>query len=103
MLSIKLASLYIGITFGIFFLVFSLIKYRKVPELPEISAIILSCIGAVIGIDLGYVVLTIDDSGLGKLVEYRTQITLGAFAVIWTAISSIIKTCKQVIKKYIES
>lgn len=100
--SIKLVSLYVGIAFGIFFLGFTGVKYRKFPEFVEIAAIILSCIGAVIGIDLGYVVLTVDDGGLGKLAEYRVQITLGAFAVIWTAINSIVKTCQQAIKSIID-
>lgn len=100
--NIKLVSLYTGIAFGIIFLVFTLIKYRKVPEFQEITAIILACIGVVIGIDLGYVVLTVDDGGLGKLSEYRDRIALGAIAVIWTAMDSAVKTCKQAIK-HIES
>ena len=96
--SLNLIGLYAGMGFGGAFLVYTLIKYRKVPEFLEIAIVILSCTGVVIGLHLGYVASTIPDVELGKLVEHRVPVVLGALAVIWTSIGSIYKTCKQSIE-----
>jgi hypothetical protein len=91
----NLVGLYVGLFFGGCFLGFTFIKYRKIPEFLEIAVIILSCTGTIIGIHLGYVTLTIQDSELGQLSEYRVPVVLGALSVVWTSIGSLHKTCKQ--------
>lgn len=98
MINLNLASLYAGLAFGGFFLVFVLINYRKAPEFLDMAVIILSCTGVVIGVHLAYVASTIPDGELGKLADHRVPIVLGALAVIWTSVSSIVKTCKQSIE-----
>jgi len=98
MINLNLASLYVGLVFGGCFLMFVLVKYRKAPEFLDMAIIILSCTGVVIGIHLGYVASTIPDSELGKLADHRVPIVLGALAVIWTSVGSIVKTCKQSIE-----
>lgn len=94
-----LAGLYIGISIGFMFLGYSLIKYRKAPDFMQIAVIILSCCGAIVGLDLGYIGLTVDNSSLGELASQRVPVVLGALAVIWTAIETLVKTCKQSIEK----
>ncbi len=95
MLNLNLVGLYIGMLIGGCFLLFAIIRYKKVPEFLEIVVIILSCTGVVIGLHLGFVASTIPDKELGKLATHRVPVVLGALAVIWTSIGSIYKTCKQ--------
>jgi len=97
MKSPNLIGLYVGLVVGALFLAYSLVKYKKAPEYTDMAVIILSCAGAIVGLDLGYVVVTIDDVGLGKLAEHRLPVVLGALAVVWTAVTSLCRTCKQAI------
>lgn len=91
----NLLGLYIGLAVGLIFALFTLIRHRKAPEFTAVAVIILSTAGAIVGVHLGYVVLTIDDKGLGELAQHRLPVILGALAVVWTALGSLCKTCSQ--------
>ncbi|WP_019277230.1 hypothetical protein [Vibrio coralliilyticus] len=88
-------GLYIGLGLGLIFLLFMLIKYRKAPEFMQVAIIILSGTGAVMGVHLGYMALTVTDETLGGFSDQRVAIVLGALAVTWTAVETTFNTFKQ--------
>ncbi len=91
----NLIGLYIGLSLGLLFLLFMLIKHRTAPEFMKIAIIILSVTGAVMGIHLGFMALTVIDEALGSFADQRIAIVLGALAVTWTAVETTINTFKQ--------
>lgn len=91
----NMVGLYIGLGLGLIFLLFMLVKHRKAPEFMQIAIIILSGTGAIMGIHLGYMALTVTDELLGGFSEQRIAIVLGALAITWTAVETTINTFKQ--------
>jgi len=91
----NLVGIYVGLCVGLTFVVFSLWKVKKAPDFTATAVIILSCAGAVVGLHLGYVAVTIEDSKLGQLAQHRLPVILGALAVVWTAVGSLHKTWTQ--------
>ncbi|MGF1831591.1 hypothetical protein L4D04_21015 [Photobacterium angustum] len=91
----NIVGLYIGLALGLLFLVYMLVRHQKAPEFMQVAIIILSATGAVMGIHLGYMALTVADAVLGGFSDQRVAIVLGALAVTWTAIETTINTFKQ--------
>lgn len=90
-------GLYIGIFTGAALLVFMLLKFKKAPEFMHGAVIILSCTGAIMGLHLGFMSLTVTDQDLGSFADQRVAIVLGALAVTWTAVETLINTFKQAV------
>ncbi|MDH5205186.1 MAG: hypothetical protein OEW36_05950 [Hylemonella sp.] len=95
-MSPNLIGLYVGAAASLIFLAFSYFSYKKVPALSQVAVVLLAWAGAVVGAHLGYFALTADDIALGKLVDQRTSIFLGALAVVWTAAESFFASLKAV-------
>jgi hypothetical protein len=96
---LSLVGLYVGLFVGLIFLIYTLLKYKKAPEYLHVAVIILSCAGIVMGLHLGYLALTVQERDLGQIASHRIPIVLGALAVIWTAIDSVVKTFKQSLRE----
>lgn len=92
----NLIGLYVGAFASLIFLLVSVFYYKKTPTLNQIAVVLLAWTGAVVGLHLGYFSLTADDSDLGKLVDQRVPIFLGALAVIWTAAESFFTSLKAI-------
>jgi hypothetical protein len=78
-------GIYIGLGFGVLYLLMHL-YIRQPPDFKKFATIVLSCVGAVVGIAFGFVALTAPDSNLGVLTDQRLPMVLGAGAVIWLAV-----------------
>ena len=91
----NLFGLYIGLAIGLIYVLSFLLRHKKAPEFMQVVVVILSCTGAVLGVDLGYLSLTVDEASFGDFADQRVPIVLGALAVTWTAIETLIKTFKQ--------
>ena len=83
-------GVYCGLTFCIPYLVIHAFR-KNPPSFNEIAVIILSCVGGLVGIDFGYVVMTATATYLGNLETRRLPMMLGAIAVIWTSIESLFR------------
>lgn len=90
--NLKMAALYIGVCVGLFFFLYNLITKKKSPLFNQVAVVILSTTGAVIGFNLLYISLTVEDKFLGQLAEQRLPILLGALAVVWTAVETLLAT-----------
>jgi len=99
----NLVGLYFVIILGICFITYTIIKYKNTPELNDIVIIILSCVGIIVGLDLGYFILATDEKILGLLSKYRLPIALGSLSIVWTSIDSIKKTWSLSIKNIKQS
>lgn len=91
----SLIGLYIGIGGAILFMIYSIFWLKKVPTLNQVAVVLLACTGAIVGLNLGYLGLTVDDSQLGILKDQRVAVVLGALAVIWTSAESIFNTVRE--------
>ena len=98
-----LACLYVSLVFASTFVAYTLLKHKRVPEYTDMAIIILSSSAAVVALELGCMVLTVDDTGLGNLAQYRLPVVLGALAIFWTAIGSLGKTCRQALDRMRQS
>src|SRR5919206_927475 len=80
----------IGILAGAVFLI---ICWRRqvAPNFSHMAVILLSCVGAVVSIQFGYIVLKTPKEQLGLFQEQRLPMILGALAVVWVSVESIIK------------
>ncbi|GAB4203328.1 MAG: hypothetical protein OHK0022_27340 [Roseiflexaceae bacterium] len=85
----------ISVAFIILYVVVSFFKRRK-PVFDEGAAILLSCTATVVSIDF-FRIVALTDIQLGKLEEHRITMIVGAFAVIWTSLDSVIKIYYSVI------
>jgi hypothetical protein len=86
----NLAGLYVGVAGGVLFILYGWLVCKSIPTLNQVTVVILSLTGAVVGIHLGYVALSAEDDALGVLKDQRVAVALGALAVIWTAVESFI-------------
>jgi ABC-type Fe3+-siderophore transport system permease subunit len=87
----------IGILAGAAFVI---ICWRRqvAPNFSHMAVIVLSCVGAVVSIHFGYVVLKTPKEQLGLFQEQRLPMILGALAVIWVSVESVIKTFLSLIR-----
>ena len=84
----------IGACVGIVMMVFSLGLHafkKRAPVYTDMAALIVSSVGTLTGIDLGYIVLTSKKADLGPLSEHQLPILLGALAVVWLSVHTIWK------------
>lgn len=94
---VNIYALYIGLGLGLVFVIYGfLIQKSSRPQLNQVITVILSGTGAVVGIHLGYLSLTLEDEYLGLLSDQRVAISLGSLAVIWTAIETIFTIFKSI-------
>ncbi|MCP4109150.1 MAG: hypothetical protein GY749_27080 [Desulfobacteraceae bacterium] len=89
-------GIYFGLTFGLIYLIIHAIKKTK-PNYNQFAVVVLSCVGAIVGLDFGYIALTESSDNLCKLSEQRLPMVLGAGAVVWISIEQIILVYYQVI------
>ena len=89
---INLLSLNAGLVIGGVFCGYALCRSREAPKLNQLIIVILSSAAVAVGINLGYLSLTLEDTFLGKLAEQRIAITLGALAVVWTSGETLLST-----------
>ena len=68
---INLLSLYAGLVIGGVFCGYALCRSREAPKLNQLIIVILSSAAVAVGINLGYLSLTLEDTFLGKLAEDR--------------------------------
>ena len=94
-------GIYIGLGFGAVYLVLCLFA-KQMPNFNKFATIVLSCVGAVVGIDFGHVALTSAESSLGVLSDQRLPIVLGAGAVVWLAIEQGLKVYHPLVLQIIE-
>ena len=87
-------GVYIGIACCIPYIVIHVLR-KNPPKFNHIAVIILSCVGGVVGINFGYIVLNADLQYLGNLKDHRLPMILGSLAVVWTSIESIVKIYYQ--------
>lgn len=91
----NMIGLYMGLALGLLFLCYMLLAHRKAPEFMQVAIVILSTTGAVMGLHLGYMSLTVADADLGGFSDQRVAIVLGSLAVTWTAVETTVNTLKQ--------
>ncbi|HEX8129832.1 MAG TPA: hypothetical protein VF527_12080 [Pyrinomonadaceae bacterium] len=80
----------IGILAGVVFLIICL-KRQVAPNFSHMAVIVLSCVGAIVSIHFGYIVIKTPKEQLGLFQEQRLPMILGALAVVWVSIESVIK------------
>ncbi|SGZ01873.1 hypothetical protein [Moritella viscosa] len=91
----NIVGLYIGLFLGLLYLLFMLVKYRTPPEFMKVAIVILSVTGAVMGIDLSFMALTVTDESLGGFADQRIAIVIGALPITWTAVETTVNTFKE--------
>lgn len=95
---VNLFALYIGLFAGVIFLLVAFTrKNTRRPELNHLVVVVLATTGAMVGVHLGYLVLTLEDNALGELSSQRIPIALGALAVIWTSVETLVNTFKMIL------
>ncbi|MDD2468214.1 MAG: hypothetical protein PHI97_29900 [Desulfobulbus sp.] len=90
-------GIYVGLFVGVIYLAIHAFKKEK-PEFTKFATIILSCIGAVVSLDFGYIAITETDQNLGILYSQRVPMFLGALAVTWLAVERVLNIYCQLIK-----
>lgn len=94
-------GIYVGLGFGALYLLLHL-YIRQPPDFKKFATIVLSCVGAVVGLAFGYVALAAPDSNLGILTDQRLPMVLGAGAVIWLAVEQALNIYHPVVAKCME-
>ena len=93
-------GIYIGLGLGVLYLLMHL-YIRQAPSFNKFATIVLSCVGAVVGLSFGYIALNAPDENLGVLTDQRLPMILGAGAVIWLAVEQAFKIYQPVIQQCI--
>ncbi len=91
----NLVGLYFGVAAGLLFFIYGWLICKQIPRLNQVAVVILAWTGAVVGMHLGYIALTADDSALGMIKDQRIAVLLGALAVVWTAGESFFGSVDQ--------
>lgn len=94
------AFIYFSLIGGFIFVLFSLLKAKRLPNLTDLFTVMLSLAAAYSGIDLCYLVLD-GTKTLGGFSDQKLIIILGGIAVFWVSLLSIISSCKQVFEREI--
>lgn len=81
----NLIGLYFGVFAGLCFFFYGWLVCKQIPKLNQVAVVLLAWTGAIVGLHLGYVALTAEDTLLGVLKDQRIAVVLGALAVVWTA------------------
>ncbi len=95
-------GIYIGLAFGIIYLILAVIT-KQIPDFNKFATIVLSCVGAVVGMDFGYIALSSKEAGLGALAGQRLPMVLGAGAVIWLAVEQGMKVYHPLLIKLLKT
>ena len=93
-------GIYVGLGFGVLYLLLHL-YIKQPPDFKKFATIVLSCVGAVVGLAFGFIALTAPDSNLGVLTDQRLPMVLGAGAVIWLAVEQALNIYQPILGKCI--
>ena len=91
----------IGVAVGLFVVFcFLLLHFRRKipPKLNQVFVLLLACVGGTVGFDFGYTVKNADSKYLGNLNEQRLIMVIGAVAVVWVALESMVEIFLRAIK-----
>ena len=80
----------IGLIIVSVFVPFMHFKRKTTPDLPQAISLMLSGVGIVTGIHLGYTLLTAAKTDLGVLDGHQIPIVVGALAIVWVSVARII-------------
>lgn len=92
------AFIYFGLASGLVLVAFSLYWSRGLPLLAELFSLMLSVTAAYSGIELCYFVLE-GSKKLGDFQDQKLIIVLGAVAVFWVALLTIINLVKGIVAR----
>lgn len=88
----------VGILFGTAYLIVCFSR-KVAPNFNQFAVIVLSCVGAMVSIQFGYIVLKTPKEQLGPFQDQRLPMSLGALAIIWISVEAIIKIYLPLIKR----
>ena len=86
--TINIVGATIGLGLGAIYVVVAFRVHRAKPELSRIVILILSSVGFVTGLFLGYTSIWFDAQALGDLANHRIPILIGGVAIIYVSIDT---------------
>ena len=89
------AFIYFGLAGGFLFTLFNLYALRSLPLLAELFSLMLSVTAAYSGVELSFAVLE-GSKKLGDFQDQKLTIVLGAVAVFWVALLTVVNLVKGV-------